>query len=142
MIAKHLRFDQHISRHAVQNKPTNEQLLVQGGHVTLHDGDLPTALWTAHRPTRTDVNGGDCKERVECFRGDERLPEHQAASEKDYEEPIFAQGHMTSDRDRRDDITKQVNSYLMSNMSPQYARFNQGIWRHLGTLVYLTQTER
>lgn len=134
LIEQHLPFGQHISRHTAQGKPTNEQLLVQGGYVIFHDGDLRTALWTAHRLTRTDVIGGECKKRVECFRADKRLPENQAAREEDYDEPIFDQGHMTSDRDLRDDLTEQVNSYVMSNMSPQYAGFNRGIWGKLEKL--------
>lgn len=33
--------------------------------------------------------------------------------------------------------TKQINTYVMSNMSPQYCRFNRGIWlslEHLGRI--------
>ena len=40
---------------------------MQAGYVTLHDGDLRTALWTAHELTGEDVRGGACKVRVECF---------------------------------------------------------------------------
>ena len=101
------------------------------GYVTLHDGDLRTALWTVHKLTRDDVIRGESPDRVECFRPDIRLLETHAAIVKDYEEPIFDRGHMTPDRDLRDDLTEQVNSYVLSNMAPQYRRFNRGIWRSI-----------
>ncbi|MDD9993550.1 MAG: DNA/RNA non-specific endonuclease [Rhodospirillales bacterium] len=43
-------------------------------------------------------------------------------------------GHMASDRDLRDDVTEQVNSYVMSNMSPQFGGFNGGVWLRLEEL--------
>ena len=41
---------------------------------------------------------------------------------------------MASDRDLRDDVTEQVNSYVMSNMSPRYGGFNGGVWLRLEEL--------
>lgn len=131
---QHLPFGIHVGEHASQGGPTNEKLLVQVGYVTLHDGDLRTALWTAHRLTRADVIRGESNERVECFRPDIRLPEQHAAIEEDYEEPIFDRGHLTPDRDLRDDLTEQVNSYVLSNMAPQYGKFNRGIWGRIENL--------
>ena len=125
---QHLPFGVHVGGHASQGGPANEKLLVQAGYVTLHDGDLRTALWTAHRLTRADVIGGKSNERVECFRRDIRLPEQHAAIKEDYEEPIFERGHLAPDRDLRDVVTEQVNSYVLSNMAPQYGKFNRGIW--------------
>lgn len=130
-IEQHLPFGAHLGTHASQGSPTNEELLVQAGYVIMHDGDLRTALWTAHRLTREDVIRGESKDRVECFRPDIRLPEDHAAIKEDYEEPIFDRGHMTSDRDLRDNLTEQLNSYILSNMAPQYSSFNSGLWKKL-----------
>lgn len=44
LIANHLPFGRHVSRHAAEGGPTNEVMLVQAGYVTLHDGDLRTAI--------------------------------------------------------------------------------------------------
>jgi endonuclease G, mitochondrial len=49
--------------------------------------------------------------------------------------PIYDQGHIVNDRDLKDDAVEQINTYVMSNMSPQHCRFNRGIWltlEHLG----------
>ena len=141
LVALHLPFGHHVTRHDAEGGPTNEVLLVQAGYVTLHDGDLLTALWTSHKLTGEDVRGGACEDRVECFREDERLMSegHSAVKKdydqpKDYDGPKFATGHMASDRDLRDDATEQVNSYVMSNMSPQYGGFNGGVWLRLEDL--------
>ena len=131
LIKLHLPFGAHIGADTAQGRPTNEKLLVQTGYVTLHDGDLRTALWTAHRLTRNEVIRAESADRVECFRPDIRLPETHGAILKDYQEPIFDRGHMTPDADLRDDVIEQVNSYILSNMAPQYGKFNQGIWRSI-----------
>ena len=62
-------------------------MLVHGGYVSLHDGELRTALWTAHQLTGEDVLGGACEIRVTCFRHDLRpyqyahsLPPHHGTS--------------------------------------------------------------
>ncbi|MYE05672.1 MAG: DNA/RNA non-specific endonuclease [Chloroflexi bacterium] len=128
---RHLPFGVHIGMHASQGGPTNEKLLVQAGFVMLHDGDLRTTLWTAHKLTRDDVLRGKSMDKVKCFRRDKRLPAEHAAIKKDYEEPIFDRGHMAPDRDLRDDLVQQLNSYVLSNIAPQYDRFNSGIWNNL-----------
>ena len=140
LVAEHLPFNPHISRHAAERGSTNEVMLVHAGYITLHDGDLRTVLWSAHKLTREDVRSGACNIRVECFRADIRLAEGHSAVVQDYDEPegaagpTFAMGHMVSDRDLRDDVTEQVNSYVMSNISPQYGGFNGGVWLRLEQL--------
>ena len=130
----HLPFGRHASAHAAEGGPKNEELLVQAGYGTLHDADLRTALWTAHTLTQDDVTGGEGKGKIRCFRGDERLSTEERAEETDYEGSGYQRGHLAAERDLSDDLTEQVNSYVMSNMSPQYGSFNGGIWRVLESL--------
>lgn len=149
ILQRHLPFGIHTTTHASDNSPRNEQLLLQDGYVMVHDGDLRTALWTAHRLDGADVAAGDDSSRIDCFRKDPRLPADHAAAPVDYDEPIYDLGHMTSDRDLRDNLIKQLNTYVLSNMSPQHCRFNRGVWLTLENLgrewaklygtVYITQ---
>ena len=137
LIKRHLPFGKHNNTHASQGGTTNEKLLVQGGYVLLHDGDLRTALWASHVLTGVEVSISSGKDRIKCFRPDIRLVIQQAAKPSDYNEPIFDQGHIVSDRDLRDSPIEQLNSYVMSNISPQNCRFNRGIWlslEHLGRI--------
>ncbi|MFC4349605.1 DNA/RNA non-specific endonuclease [Kordiimonas lipolytica] len=113
----------------------NEKVLFQNGYILGHDGDLRTALWVSYRLTANDIAGATGKDRVNCFRKDPRLSRTNAASTSDYKEPIYDQGHMTNDADLKDDLTEQINTYMMSNMSPQHCRFNRGIWLSLEHLT-------
>ena len=131
LLKRHLPFGEHISGHAVEGGPTNESLLVQGGYLLKHDADLRTALWVAYELTGDDIAGADGKDRVNCFRPDARLKKDDAVTTTDYDEPLFDQGHMANDAAMKDELNEQLNTYVMSNMSPQYCRFNRGIWLSL-----------
>ena len=135
------RQSQIAARHAPFGVPVttisanNEKALFQNGYILGHDGDLRTALWVSYRLTANDIAGAAGKDRVNCFRTDPRLQRASAASTSDYKEPVYDQGHMTNDADLKDDITEQINTYMMSNMSPQHCRFNRGIWLSLEHLT-------
>lgn len=113
----------------------NEHILYQGGYILKHDHDLRTSLWVSYKLTKQDITNAAGKQRVNCFRTDPRLNDIHAATRSDYNEPIFDQGHLANDADLKDDLLQQVNSYIMSNMSPQQCRFNRGIWLSLEHLT-------
>lgn len=129
-LAKHLPFGVHRS---LQDQ--NEQLLYQRGYMLSHDPDLRTAVWVSYRLDEDDILGAAGQDRVNCFRSDPRLDEESAATPTDYKEPTYDQGHMANDADLKDDVIEQVNTYVMSNMSPQHCRFNRGIWLSLEHLA-------
>ena len=115
--------------------PINETLLYQNGFIAMHDQDLRTSLWTAHKLTKADLLGAKGKKRVNCFRTDPRLTKENTGMASDYNEAIFDQGHLTSDSDVKDQFYDQLNSYTYINMSPQYCFFNRGIWLNLEHLT-------
>lgn len=119
----------------ISPESSGETVLVQGGYVMAHDSDLRTSVWVAYRLTAADVAAAEGNDRVNCFRKDPRLAPKDAAYPADYLEPIYDQGHLASDADLKDDLIQQVNSYVMSNMSPQHCRFNRGIWLSLEGLT-------
>jgi len=83
----------------------------------------------------TDDEEAEGQQRVKRFRRDPRIPSNGGADPADYEEPRFDQGHMANDADLKDQLIDQLNTYLMSNMSPQECRFNRGIWLSLESLT-------
>jgi len=130
-----------INYHAPKGLPVptamteNESILFQLGYIMNHDADLRTSTWVTYQLNANDVSRAQGKKRVDCFRDDPRLSEEMTASETDYKEPVFDQGHMANDADIKDDFLQQINTYVMSNISPQHCRFNRGIWlslEHLG----------
>lgn len=137
IIKRHLPFGAHIGRHASQGGPDNEDLLLQEGYALLHDTDLRTGLWVSYKLTGADIVGAEGKDRVNCFRTDPRFTSATTAIKSDYDEPIYDQGHLANDADMKDDLIEQINTYMMSNMSPQHCRFNRGVWlslEHIGRI--------
>jgi DNA/RNA endonuclease G (NUC1) len=130
ILTKHLPFGVHRS-----TQGQNEQLMYQGGYMLSHDPELRTAVWVSYRLDGDDIENATGQDRVNCFRRDPRLDADDAATPTDYKEPTFDQGHMTNDADLKDDLLEQVNTYVMSNMSPQHCRFNRGIWLSLEHLT-------
>lgn len=113
---------------------STEATLVNGGYIMSYDHDLRTSLWTAYHLTATDRAGVKGKDRVNCFRSDPRI-ETNGPRLSDYKEPIFDRGHMANDADLKDELIEQVNSYVLTNMSPQFCRFNRGVWLSAENLV-------
>jgi endonuclease G len=113
---------------------STEELLVNGGYVMLYDHDLRTSLWSAYHLTATDRAGASGKDRVNCFRSDPRIEEN-ATRLSDYKEPIYDQGHLTPDASLKDEFLEQINSYVLSNMSPQQCALNRGVWLSLEGLM-------
>lgn len=131
LIDWHLRF----GVHKAAGPTDNEEMLVQGGYVMDHDSDLRTSLWVSYRLTAKNMIDAKGKQRVNCFRKDPRRGPANAAIISDYDEPRYDQGHMANDADLKYDLTEQLNSYILSNMSPQECRFNRGIWLSLEALT-------
>ncbi len=137
IMLRHMPFGTHTGAHAAQGGADNEDLLLQEGYALLHDKDLRTGLWVSYKLTADDIDGAVGNQRVNCFRKDPRFEIAETAVPDDYDEPIYDQGHLANDADMKDDLTEQVNTYMMSNMSPQHCRFNRGIWlslEHLGRI--------
>ena len=129
-----------IERHLPWGVPTamipvdNEVLLVQRDYVINYDRDLLVPIWTAHR---LDAKGLGTIDRVDCFRTDPRIDARHASLKSDYAEPIFDQGHLSPNGDMSRALIPVLNSFLMSNMTPQYCQFNRGVWQILESLVRL-----
>ena len=121
--------------HRTTGDATGEEVLVQGGYLMAHDHNLRTSIWAAYKLTAADVDGAQGAPRIECFRKDPRFARSQGSSTTDYREPVYDRGHLANDADLKDDLVHQLNSYVMSNMSPQHCRFNRGIWLSLEHLA-------
>ena len=106
-------------------------VLAHWDYVMLYSTTLRVPIWTAHRiePKGLDTVSG----RIECFRQDPRVDSPKATLPGDYDEPDFDQGHLVPSEDLSHRIPENVNSFIMSNMTPQYGPFNRIIWKRLET---------
>jgi endonuclease G len=106
----------------------NEEVLVHWDYVIGYDDALRVPLWTGERVVGNRLGQ---TVRSDCFRPDPRLPSSVSSSLNDYDEPTFDQGHVTPSADVTISRISVWNSFVLSNMTPQYAAFNRGIWRRL-----------
>jgi endonuclease G len=113
-------------------EPSQEELLIQDEYIIDYDDQLRVPIWTAHELNSKRLQKLD---RINCFRADPRLASDVGSSPSDYKEPIFDQGHMTPNGDMALDNNAIINSFVMTNMTPQHCHFNRGIWEVLEMLT-------
>ncbi len=129
-----------ISRHLPWGLPrgpaeaANESLLVQRDYVINYDADLKVPVWVAYR---LDFARLGKSKRIDCFRQDPRIATSAAAKLNDYKERIFDQGHLANNADMTGSRNSVINSFILSNMAPQYCQFNEGVWQMLENIVRL-----
>lgn len=134
-----------IKRHLPWGMPEStassgsSQVLAQRDYVIGYDLELKVPLWTAHRLNAKGLGKSD---RVNCFRRDPRIDAPAASLTSDYKEPVFDQGHLTPNGDMSIGLIPVINSFVMSNMTPQFCQFNRGVWQILEALVRVWVKER
>jgi len=91
--------------------------------------DTKTAEWVAERITVADVTGP--ARRRDNFRPDTDVPEPYRATLADYAGSGYDRGHLApaATNTQSDEIMSE--SFLLTNMVPQNASKNRGIWRSL-----------
>jgi endonuclease G len=107
----------------------NEHILDQDDYIINYDSDLRVPLWVAYRLRDFDLRID--RPRIQCFRRDLRVADAEAGVCTDYEEPVFDRGHMAPNADFVRSEAAMINTYILSNMTPQYANFNRSIWARL-----------
>jgi len=70
-------------------------------------------------------------ERQDHFRADIRVPRRFRAGLKAYEGSGYDRGHLSASANQDELEIQNSETFLLSNMSPQKASFNRGIWKRL-----------
>lgn len=70
-------------------------------------------------------------DRSDNFRVDFRIPKMFRGDLVDYQASGYDRGHLVASGDQNDDPIYNSETFLLSNISPQSAGFNRGIWRQL-----------
>ncbi|MCA9628018.1 MAG: DNA/RNA non-specific endonuclease [Myxococcales bacterium] len=125
-LATHLPFGVPPPRSRRQTLRVLKQFVIE------YDSDLRAPTWTAYRLESKDVSEA---ERLEAFRADPFLAEEARAECRDYEEPIFDSGHLVPRADMNRSESAMLNTFLLSNMTPQHCATNRGPWLVLEDLV-------
>ena len=134
-----LFLERHLPWGAPQTTSTTESILVHRDYVIAHDNELRIPIWTAHR---LDAKGLGKSGRVDCFRQDPRIGTQEASIPADYVEPVYDQGHLSPNGDMTRALYPVINSFVMSNMAPQFCQFNRGTWQIFESILRLWVQER
>jgi len=110
------------------------------GFSLLYDEDYEQPIWVAYHLTQEELYG--TSERKDNFRSDEAIST-ESASLSDYRSSGYDRGHLIPAADLSWSEEAMSDSFYLSNMSPQEAEFNRGIWSSLeATVRNFADTER
>lgn len=87
-------------------------------------------LWVAEALTSENVKNANIK-RIDAFRPDPAIPASSQANQHEFIATGYDKGHMLPYEDFADDEQAANESFFMTNMVPQKANNNRGIWRSL-----------
>jgi len=108
---------------------SNTQYLCRLNYAVHYRNDTKTAEWVAERITVEDVRG-DARRR-DNFRADPDVPEQYRATLSDYAGTGYDRGHLAPAAANTQSVEIMSESFLLTNMVPQNANKNRGIWRIL-----------
>lgn len=98
-------------------------------YVLEYSNRYKTPIWVSYL-LRPEYTVG-CLKREESFRIDRSLPKEYRSSPADYEGSGYDMGHLVNVADMSWDSLAQQETYIMTNIVPQLAGFNRGIWKKL-----------
>ncbi len=108
------------------------QIVKHRGYTLKYNELHEQAEWVAYKLTAQEVFAN--MERTDDFRKDPKV-ETGSATLADYKYSGFDRGHLVPAADMEWSNTAMSHSFYLSNMSPQRAGFNRGIWKKLESLV-------
>lgn len=113
--------------------PSGDRLVQHKSYAIAHNPNHKQADWVSYLMTQYQLRG--CVERSNGFKPDPQIPVTESAALADYAGSGYDRGHMIPAGDNRWDSVAMKESFFLSNMSPQPASFNRGIWQILENLV-------
>ena len=127
-----------LRRETRYGMPAADQIMFNRHYVIGYSYYFRQAKWALEiiDPDKSDL------ERVDNFRPDYRIPEMFRADLAKYEGSGFDRGHLVPSADQIETELQNSETFLLSNMSPQKPKFNQGIWKELETAVRQLNDQR
>ena len=107
----------------------NTTLECHDGYALQHDNAAKIAIWAGWTLKPEETIG--CNPREDAFVADAALAKGNRAEPSDYAKSGYDKGHMVPDADLSWSKQTSLESFLMSNMSPQLPNLNRGAWKQL-----------
>ena len=109
------------------------KIICRNAYLTANDTSARLPIWTAY--TLTPEHAVGCVTRSDSFVADNSLLPGTRAELTDYRGSGYDRGHLAPDADMswRPDVEQE--SFILTNIVPQNASFNRGIWARLESNV-------
>lgn len=106
-----------------------QSILPRSDHLVCFCSRTRNPLWTLERVSN---KGTPVVSRKEFhFKEDTSLEPRFRSRLKDFKGSGFDRGHLIAAADHKDDAQGMADTFLLSNVSPQFPSFNRGLWRIL-----------
>jgi endonuclease G len=115
-------------------------LICRTAYLVGYDPAAKIPGWVSYTLAPEHVIG--CVKRSNAFESDQSLPEGNRATPADYAHGGYDIGHNAPDGDMDWDVAVERQSFILTNMTPQLAGLNRGIWKVLETNVRAWAYER
>jgi endonuclease G len=121
-------------------KITNEnQIVYHKGYILSYNETYEQANWVKYTLTPNDLIGYNF-DRTNNFKED-TLIKTGSATNRDYSGSGYDRGHLKPAGDAATDSIEMVETFFLSNVSPQDPSFNRGIWKKLENYVRVVALE-
>ncbi|MFN5218500.1 MAG: DNA/RNA non-specific endonuclease [Sphingomonadales bacterium] len=107
---------------------TGQQIIYHTGFALVYNEDHEQADWVAYELTSEETQ--KAFERGDVFMKDP-LVKTGTADDEDYLHSGYDRGHLAPAADLGYSLSSMAESFYYSNMSPQVAAFNRGVWKRL-----------
>ena len=105
------------------------KIIAREGYVLQHSSTDKVAIWVCERLDKDQLSG--TAERNDKFLADPKLDIGKRAEKEDYKYSGYDTGHMHPAANQLKSQKLNDETFYLSNMAPQLAGLNRGIWRRL-----------
>jgi DNA/RNA endonuclease G (NUC1) len=105
---------------------SNDLLIVRPQYTLSYNESRGTPNWVSYELDARQITPG--QDRCNCFTADPNLPAAKQIFTSDYTNGGFDRGHMTRSFDRTAGNTDNAATFYLTNIVPQMADLNQGVW--------------
>ena len=124
----------HCNGHVAYGIPGPEdQLLCREGYAVGYNYDRKDPTWVAYRLTPDSVNKKF--ERSNKFKEDTEIPVQYRSKLSDYKGSGYDRGHMAASATVDSSYNAMMESFLLSNMTPQLPGLNRQGWKYLEAYI-------
>jgi DNA/RNA endonuclease G (NUC1) len=111
----------------------NDLLITRPQYTLSYNESRGTPNWVSYElDSRQLVAGAD---RCNCFTSDPNLPSDKQIYTSDYTNGGFDRGHMTRSADRTTANMENAATFYLTNVVPQQADLNQGVWAQFENML-------